>query len=87
LFKTYVGGITYCLRQCKRVVYKLFRIVIEHLAKFHAVSYVMVQKAGIDEFKAKWEVNILEPFDSANHATFTMFDSGINSCINIIKVR
>jgi len=63
-------------------------MVIEHLAKFHAVSHAMVQKGGVDEFKRKWALNIIEAFTSENNPMMdSMFDNGINTCMNIVKVR
>jgi len=47
----------------------------------------MIQEDGIDEFKKKWALNIIESFDNENNPVMdAMFDNGLNTCMNIVKV-
>jgi len=61
---------------------------MRNLAKYHAVSYAMAQSTGIDEFKKQWEILTRELlFDTEKNPSIkNVFDSGISTCISILKV-
>lgn len=62
------------------------KIVLEHLAKFHAVSNAIVREVGADEFRAKWELNCTECFDGEKNPMMqSMFDSSIGTCLTILN--
>jgi hypothetical protein len=62
-------------------------VVLTNLAKFHAATYAIVEKTGREEFRRKWEVTISEAFDTTKNPMMEqMFDNGVTTCINILKV-
>jgi len=66
----------------------VYRMAIGNLAKFHAVSHAMIHKGGIDDFKTKWPLNVLEAFIGEDNPVIdSMTDNCINTCMNIVKVR
>ena len=58
------------------------------MAKFHAVSYAIINEVGVAEFKRNWELNIIEFVDESKNALITsLLDNGPMNCVLILKVR
>src|ERR1051325_11423564 len=65
------------------------RFVLSNLAKFHAASYAFIEEevGGRDKFRENWELVCVEAFLIENPMMAQMFDNGVNTCLNILKVK
>lgn len=68
------------------------RHVLANLARFHAATHVFITEecGGTNylKFRQDWELVCCEAFISDNNPMIeSMFDTGVSSCMNILKVN
>lgn len=63
-------------------------MVLEKLARLHAVSSIMLKNNGVDKFKEKYAKVVIEAFEgeSFENMMSPMYDNSLRTIIKILQV-